>query len=247
MDAGAHEAVDETGARSGRARTAIVTGSARRVGRAVAEALVANGWRVLVHAREGGRAREAAEAMGAAGHVGADLADPTAADVIAAAASVTVGDADAQLDLLVNCAASFERVQQWEDAGIDGWRRAMDVNARAPYLLTCALLSMLRAARGLVVNVSDRAAHEHWPAYPVHSASKAALESLTVSGAKAFARDGVRMVAIAPDTILPPEEWDESRIARERAGGGVGTPDELVRTILVLADDQSRSGEIIVL
>jgi pteridine reductase len=241
---------DDSTARGGRARTAIVTGSARRVGRAVAEALVADGWRVLVHAREGARAREACEEMGAAGWVGADLMRAEAADEVARAAQAAFdGDDGARLDLLVNCAASFERVTRWEDAGVDGWQRAMAVNARAPYLLTCALLPLLRAAGGLVVNVSDRAAHEHWPAYPVHSASKAALESLTLSGAAAVAGDGVRMVAIAPGTILPPDEWDEARIERERtrAGGGVGTPDELVRTVLELADDPTRSGEVIAL
>lgn len=227
------------------ARTAVVTGSARRVGRAIADALVADGWRVLLHAREGARAREACEQVGGAGWVGADLMRAEAADEIAAAAATAFGESG--LDLLVNCAASFERVTQWQDAGIDGWQRAMAVNARAPYLLTAALLPMLRAARGLVVNISDHAAHEHWRAYPIHSASKAALESLTISGAASLAADGVRMAAISPGTILPPDEWDAARIAKEQHARGVGTPDEVIATILELAGDPSRTGEIVVL
>jgi NAD(P)-dependent dehydrogenase (short-subunit alcohol dehydrogenase family) len=226
------------------ARTAIVTGSARRVGRAVAEALVADGWRVMFHAREGARAREACEEAGGAGWVGADLMQVEAADQIAAAAGETFGDSG--LDLLVNCAASFERVERWEDAA-SGWDRAMLVNARAPYLLTVALLPMLRGARGLVVNVSDHAAHEHWPAFPMHSASKAAVESLTLSGAAALKPNGVRMMAVSPGTILPPDEWDAARIAQEAHAHGVGTPDELARTIIDLAADPSRTGEIVVL
>ncbi|MCB0877517.1 MAG: SDR family NAD(P)-dependent oxidoreductase [Thermoleophilia bacterium] len=225
--------------------TALVTGSARRVGRAIAEALVADGWDVMFHAREGARAREACEEVGGAGWVGADLLRAEAADEIAAAAAATFGEHG--LDLLVNSAATFERVDRWDGAGIDGWQRAMAVNARAPYLLTCALLPMLRTARGLVVNVSDHAAQEHWPAYPVHSASKAALESLTLSGAAALAPDGVRMVAISPGTILPPDEWDEDRVARERAARRVGSPDVLVDAIRELAGDPLRSGEIVVL
>lgn len=217
------------------------------MGRAVADALVADGWRVLFHARESARAREACEAAGGAGWVGADLARAEAADEIAAAARKAFGTDGGGLDLLVNCAASFERVERWEDAGLDGWQRAMQVNARAPYLLTCALLPMLRAVRGLVVNVSDHAAHDHWVAYPVHSASKAALESLTMSGATALAGDGVRMVAIAPGTILPPDEWDVARIEREDRVRGVGTPDELIATIRACADDRLRTGEIIIL
>lgn len=223
-------------------RTAVVTGSARRVGRAIAEALVADGWRVLFHAREGARAREACELAGGAGWIGADLEQAEAADEIAAAAHEAF---DGRLDLLVNSASSFERVERWQDAGLDGWRRAMAVNARAPYLLVGACLPMLRAAGGLVVNVSDHAAHDHWPAFPIHSASKAALESLTLSGAVALAPDGVRMVAIAPGTILPPDEWDAARIEQEDRFRGVGTPDALIATIRALADDPVRTGEII--
>jgi pteridine reductase len=209
----------------------------------VAEALVADGWRVLFHARGGLRAREACKQAGGAGWVSADLERAEAADEIAAAARAAFGG-NAGLELLVNCAATFERVDAWQDAGVDGWRRAMAVNARAPYLLTVALLPMLRAAGGLVVNVSDHAAHEHWPAYPIHSASKAALESLTLSGAKALAPDGVRMVAVSPGTILPPDDWDEARIEREAAARGVGTPGDLVAIIRELVDDRTRTGEI---
>ncbi len=219
-----------------------MTGSARRVGRAIADALVAEGWRVLFHAREGARAREACEEAGGAGWVGADLEQAAAAGEIAAAARATLGE---RLDLLVNSASSFERVERWEDAGLDGWRRAMAVNARAPYLLVGACLPMLRAAGGLVVNVSDHAAHDHWPAFPVHSASKAALESLTLSGAVALAPDGVRMVALAPGTILPPDTWDAERIGHEDRVRGVGTPDQLIALIRELADDPTRTGEVI--
>jgi pteridine reductase len=225
-------------------RTAVVTGSARRVGRAVAEALVADGWRVMFHAREGARAREACEQAGGAGWVGADLERAEAADEIAVATRAAFGD-DAGLDLLVNCAATFERVSAWEDAGVDGWRRAMSVNARAPYLLTIALLPMLRTARGLVVNVSDHAAHEHWPTYPIHSASKATLESLTMSGAKALADDGVRMNAVSPGTILMPDEWDDDQRTRHAAAHEIGTPAALVATIFELVADSTRTGDIV--
>jgi pteridine reductase len=227
-------------------RNAIVTGSARRVGRAIAEALIADGWRVLLHAREGARAREACEEAGGAGWVGADLMQAEAADEIAAAALDSFGH-ESGLDLLVNSASSFEHVPRWEEAGVSGWQRSMAVNARAPYLLTVATLPMLRRARGLVVNVSDIAAHEHWPTFPVHSASKAALESLTISGATALGPDGVRMVALAPGTIMAPEHWTAERIQQEAAAGKLGTPAELIRTIRELADDAARTGEIIAL
>lgn len=225
-------------------RTAIVTGSARRVGRAIADALVADGWRVLFHAREGDRAREACEQAGGTGWVGADLMDPDAASVIADAARATFG-VEQGLDLLVNSASSFEHVATWPDVDPDSWARSMVVNAQAPYQLTVALLEPLRAAGGLVVNVSDIAAHEHWPTFPVHSASKAALESLTLSGAVALRDHGIRMVALAPGTILAPEHWSPERTAQEAAAGNLGTPQVVIDAIRQLADDPARTGEVI--
>ena len=109
-----------------RARTALVTGSARRVGRAIAQALIDQGWRVLVHARDGAAARSAAWDLRAVGGVGANLALPHDVDRLATATMETFPDG---LDLLVNSAATFERVDGWVGAGPDGWGRAMDVNA----------------------------------------------------------------------------------------------------------------------
>lgn len=226
------------------APTAIVTGSARRVGRAVAAALVEQGWQVLIHSRDERRASEACAALGAAGSVAADLMSAEAADTIAQAARDVFGIGGG-LDLLVNSASTFERVDAWETAGVGGWQRAMAVNARAPYLLTCALLPMLRRARGLVVNVSDHSATQHWVQFPIHAASKTALESLTISGAAALAPDHVRMVAIAPGTIMAPESWPAQRVRAEQDAGGLGTPDELVDCILALTEDPGRSGEVI--
>ena len=225
--------------------TALVTGSARRVGRVIAEALVASGYDVVVHARDADAAARAAGELGAFTSFGADLADADQVARLASEVAAAVGSRG--LDLLVNAAASFERVERWGDADVAGWARAMDVNARAPYLLTAALLPALRLTRGAVVNVSDIAAHEHWPTYPVHAASKAALESLTRSGARACAKaaDGVRMHAIAPGSILPPDDWSAERTAQEDAAGRLSTPAPLVALIIELAADRSRNGEVI--
>ncbi|MEO6867088.1 MAG: SDR family NAD(P)-dependent oxidoreductase, partial [Gaiellales bacterium] len=96
-------------------RTALVTGSARRVGRMIATALIADGWQVLIHARETERAREACEELGAAGFVGADLASAEGIAELAAAVRTTLCQ-QGGLNLLVNSASSFERVAHWSDA-----------------------------------------------------------------------------------------------------------------------------------
>jgi pteridine reductase len=223
-------------------RTALVTGSARRVGRRIAELLLADGWDVVVHATDGERARAAAAELGATAGVGADLADPDAIAQLAAATAVAFPGG---LDLLVNNAASFEHVARWQDVDLASWARAMDVNARAPYLLIQALLPSLTQARGCVVNVSDRAAHDHWTTFPIHAASKAALESITISGSRALAREGVRVNAVVPATILPPDTWTEARIEQERVAGKLDSPDSLADAIRELAADSNRTGEIV--
>lgn len=225
------------------ARTALVTGSARRVGRAIAQALIADGWEVVLHARDNDAAAMAAGELDAHAGVGADLSDPE--QVLELARAVRGMFCDEGLGLLVNSAATFERVEPWTAAGVDGWARAMDVNARAPYLLTSHLVPLLSKARGSVINISDRAGQDHWSAYPVHAASKAALDSLTVSGARALARDGIRVNAVSPRTILPLDEWDAARIERERASGRLQDIAPFLDEVIRLANDSTRTGEIV--
>lgn len=227
-------------------RTALVTGSARRVGRILAHALVARGWTVCIHATDATRAEAARVELGAAAAVGADLADPGCAGVVAAAVATMLDDTNQGLDLLVNCAATFERTS-WCEATVESWHTAFDVNARAPWLLTCALADRLERAQGAVVNISDLAAHEHWMSHPLHAASKAALESLTQSGARALASRNIRMNAIAPATVLAEDGWTAERIEAERRAGRMVDPQRLVHEVLELANGPARTGEIVIL
>lgn len=228
--------------------TALVTGSARRVGRIIAHALVNAGWRVIIHARSSNQAARACSELGAHTSFGADLGLEGTPGEFSTVAKRVLGEFGG-LDLLVNNAASFERVTDWDAATLDSWARSMNINARAPYFVTSALLPWLERGDngrgGLVVNISDRAAHEHWPHYPTHAASKAALESLTLSGARALAPRGIRMVAIVPGTILPPDDWTSERIEKEREVRGIGDPNKLANTILRLTHERARTGEII--
>lgn len=224
-------------------RTALVTGSARRVGRALAAALVEAGWRVVVHATETDRARAAAVELGAVAGLGADLRDPAEIQRLAAELRHQLGGSE--LALLVNNAATFVRRSALETT-LDDWHDAMDVNTRAPLLLTKALAPDLRAARGLVLNVSDRSAYEHWAHHAVHSASKAALDSLTITLARDLHPD-VRVNAVAPGTILPPDDADPAWVEGLRQRGELGSPQQLVDAVFELLADPTRSGEIVVL
>jgi pteridine reductase len=220
-------------------RTALVTGSARRVGRIIAQHLLGAGWQVIVHARDADAAERAATELGALAGIGADLAAAeAAAQLIERTREITGG----RLDLLVNNASTFVYRTPSEITQED-WAASFDVNARAPHFLTQAAAPLLRDTRGMVVNVSDRAAHEHWTTFPTHAASKAALESLTLSWAKALAPD-VRVNALCPGTILAPDDappnWSEYRTDLTPMPTFLAALDALI-------DDPARSGEIVLL
>ena len=222
---------------------ALVTGSARRVGRAIAASLIDRGWRVVIHATDAARAQLAAAELGAVGGAGGDLREPAAIERLAYSALELTGG---ELDLLVNNAASF--VQETPlGVTLDGWRDAMDVNARAPLLLTQALAPALRAGSGgMILNISDRAAHEHWLQHSAHSASKAALNSLTMTLAREL-HPQVRVNAVAPGTILPPDDASVDFLERKERAGDLGTPSDVTDILFELLANPARTGEIRVL
>lgn len=178
----------------GPGRTAIVTGGARRIGAVIARALAEDGWPVLIHYHRSRREAEALAAEIGADTVEADLADPAAAEVILAAA----GPAPA---LLVNNASDF-RYDAHADFPLEQWAMHMDVNLRAPVLLTRALAAAVpEGGRALVVNLLDAKLASLNPDYFSYTISKAGLAAATELAARAFA-PRLRVNAIAPSVTL---------------------------------------------
>ena len=229
-------------------RVALVTGGAVRVGRALSLGLAAAGYDLLVTYRSSGdEARAVAREVRAGGRrcelVHADLADPDAAPMVAEAAARAFG----RLDLLVNSAASFDAAPLLEvDAA--RWDAVMSLNVRAPHLLVRAAADLLRRARGCVVNITDLSAFQPWLERPHHAVSKAALVHLTKVQARALAPD-VRVNAVAPGAVLPPEELDEEvrrSLAAATPLGRLGTPEDVVQAVLYLARAELVTGEVLV-
>jgi NAD(P)-dependent dehydrogenase (short-subunit alcohol dehydrogenase family) len=178
-------------------RTAIVTGGARRIGAAICRALAADGWHLLIHC---GRAADEAEALAAelgnAAWVSADLADPAAADTIVAAL-----DGLPPARLLVNNAARFVH-DSADDFDADGWNAHLDVNLRAPALLSRAFARRVGESGGLIVNLLDaKLAHPN-PDFFSYTISKMGLAGLTELLARAWAARGIRVCGIAPSVTL---------------------------------------------
>jgi NAD(P)-dependent dehydrogenase (short-subunit alcohol dehydrogenase family) len=150
--------------------TALVTGAGRGLGLALARALLANRWQVVVDAR---RAGHLAAALPGAVIVPGDVTDPAHRDALAASVS--------RLDLLVNNASDLgpSPLPRLADAPLAAVRRVYETNVLAPLALTQVFLPLLRASRGTVLNVSSDAAVEAYEGWGAYGSSKAALDQLT--------------------------------------------------------------------
>jgi NAD(P)-dependent dehydrogenase (short-subunit alcohol dehydrogenase family) len=231
-------------------RTALVTGGARRVGRAIALELGARGADVVVaYHRSAEQAAEVVHQLEGLGRracaIAQDLALPAGPGHLVGAAIDALGG----LDILVCSAGPFARVPftggddaAWETA----WADALALTVMAPARLARAAAGTLasgaarRGSPGVIVNILDIAAWQAWPGYAHHGAAKAALAHLTRTLAVALA-PAIRCVGVAPGIVDWPEAMTEATRARLLArvpAGRAGHPADVARAVadLVLAD-----------
>jgi len=178
--------------------TAIITGGGKRVGAAMVEALLDDGWTVIAHVHHDGDA----VAEGAVKSV-ADLAEPDCAGQIFAAA-----DGLPPVRLLVNNAARFA-FDGFGGASAAEFDAHLAVNARAPMLLIDELARRHSGGEALVVNMLDAKLAAPNADFLSYTLSKFALAGLTELAARALARKGIRVNGIAPALMLPSGEQDE--------------------------------------
>ncbi|MGH7594128.1 MAG: SDR family oxidoreductase [Gemmatimonadales bacterium] len=217
-------------------RVALVTGGARRMGRAFALGLAEQGMRVGIHYGASGAAAAAlVKDLAARGHeavaFAADLRDAAAASALPDRVVERFG----QLDALVNSAAVMERVSVAE-ASVQHWDDVINLNLRAPFFLAQHAASHLARAHGTIVNIADLGGLEPWPKYAVHSISKAGVIMLTKVLALALAPD-VTVNAIAPGTVLVPEDLDPEKrafLTETTPLKRLGTPADAVNALLYL-------------
>jgi len=218
------------------------------VGRALSIGLARAGFDVAVHYNSSGREAESvAEEVRGLGRecltVQGDLASASAIGSVMESVSARFD----RLDFLVNNASTFHEQPLFE-ASAEQWDRVMAVNLRAPFLMTQAAAPRLRDCAGSVVNIVDVSAFQPWIRYPHHSVAKAGLLHLTRIMAKELA-PRVRVNAVAPGTVLPPEGSDDQELERERDRtlvGHLGAPRDVVETVLFLEQSRFITGEVIV-
>lgn len=216
-------------------RTALVTGGAVRVGRAIALALAERGARVgITYRNSEGPALATVHDLRARGveavAVRCDQRDP---EQIRAA----VRQVEAQLgpiDVLVNSASVFERTS-FAEATLEDWDQHLEVNLRGPWLFAQAVGPGMQArGEGAIVNMVDIAAERPFVGYLPYSVSKAGLVALTKGLARVLAPQ-VRVNGIAPGAILWPDDYAEEQQAaylEKTPLHRVGTPEDAAAAVL---------------
>ncbi|MEW5727289.1 MAG: SDR family oxidoreductase [Pseudomonadota bacterium] len=231
-------------------RAALVTGAARRIGRAVAIDLARAGFRVAVHysgsETEARQVRDLIRAEGGAAEtVRADLSREDGMAGLVAAAEAAVGP----LGLLVNNASTFERDEALT-ATRRGWDLHMEVNLRAPFVLTQDFARRLpAAAEGVVVNLLDQRVWNLTPHFTTYTLSKAGLWTLTQTLALALA-PRIRVAAVGPGPALPSIRQSGEQFAAQVAETPLerGTsPDEIAAAIRFILATRSFTGQMLAL
>lgn len=230
--------------------TALVTGGARRIGRAIVQDLAANGFAVAIHAHQ---SLDEAEALasairldgGKACTVQADLCDSESTAGLIDRACESLGS----IDLLVNNASTF-RNDEAASFDADTFDAHFAVHVRAPSILAAAFAQALPAGReGLIVNIIDQRVWALNPRFYSYTLSKAALWTATQTWAQAFA-PRIRVNAIGPGPTLksPRQEEADFRAQVEAVPLKRGPAlDEFARTIRFLYDTPSITGQMIAL
>jgi NAD(P)-dependent dehydrogenase (short-subunit alcohol dehydrogenase family) len=229
-------------------KVALVTGSAKRLGRAVALRLAAEGADLVIH--HGNSHAEAQETVAEIEKMGrravAFSADLRKVDEIRRL-FVEVAKEFGRLDILVNSAANFlpaSIVSTTEEI----WDATFDTNLKAGFFCAQAGAPFLRRTKGTIVNFADVGGLQGWPGYIPHSISKAGVVMLTKVLAKALAPE-VRVNAIAPGTItMPgdPAEWEADfvKLAPLRR---TGTPSDIADAVSYLVHAEFMTGHVLVL
>jgi pteridine reductase len=212
----------------------LVTGGARRVGRALAEGLARAGADVAVHF--GTSAAEAEQVVDEIRRLGrrsisvqADLADPKAASGLVDRAEGELGP----IDWLVHSAAIFEPLDLAATT-VDAWDRHMAINLRAPFLLSQSFARRRAGRPGAIVSLLDWRALRPGPDHLPYTIAKAGLAALTRSLAIALA-PAIRVNGLALGAVLPPSDGGLSRLD-DVPSGRRATLEEVGQALVFLLD-----------
>jgi NAD(P)-dependent dehydrogenase (short-subunit alcohol dehydrogenase family) len=227
---------------------ALVTGGARRIGRALVHACAEAGFDVAIHCRQvDDDAHAAAALVRAKGRkatlLPCDLRQEAAVVALVGAAETELGP----VTLLVNCASVFEN-DAFETLNTASWDIHMDTNLRAPLMLAQVFARRLPADRtGQIVNILDQRVWRPTPDFFSYTLSKAALWQATLMLAQALA-PRIRVNGIGPGPVLASIHQTAAEFAAEAAGTPLqhpASPEEVAQALRYLIDAPSVTGQMI--
>jgi len=233
-------------------RAVLVTGAAKRIGRAIALALAGEGYAVAVHY---GRSREAADALvaeieamgGRACAVQGDLADAQAVARLVPEAASRLG---LPLTMLVNNASEFEP-DALTALDPEQWERHFAINLRAPaFLVRDFARQCPDGADGLVVNMLDQRVWKPTPHFFSYQLTKSALWTATQTMAQALAPRGIRVNAIGPGPTVSNTRQGDADFRKQTDATPLkrgATPEEIARAVLFLAATPAMTGQMLAL
>ncbi len=231
-------------------RAALVTGAAKRIGRAIALDLAAHGWDVAVHYHSSeADALDAVRAVEALGRrataLKADLGREAETGTLVGRAVAALGP----LTLLVNNASTFES-DGWNTVDRASWDLHVETNLRAPFVLTQAFARQLPDGdEGNVINLLDQRVWNPTPAFMSYTVSKLGLWGLTQTLALALA-PRIRVNGIGPGPAMPNIRQTQAHFDEQCASMPLKrgtTPEEICRTLRFILDAPAMTGQMIAL
>ena len=226
-------------------KIALVTGGAKRVGKAIVQALAARGCHLVVHYhRSHTRAQETVRDLRGAGHralaVQADITKEDQVEAMIEAATAHFG----RIDILVNNAALFYRTPL-DTLTIEDWERVMDVNLTGTFLCAHKIgLRMRERGWGHIINIADVAGERPWADYIPYSVSKACVLTFTQGLAMELAPQ-VMVNAVIPGPVLFQEDTPDSVRQREIDKTLVkraGSPQDVAQVVVFVAESNYSTG-----
>ncbi|SAK66955.1 SDR family NAD(P)-dependent oxidoreductase [Caballeronia ptereochthonis] len=225
-------------------RVAIVTGGASGIGWATVQRFARQGYRVAIADLHRDTARHRVEELGGTDHlaIGADVSSE--ADVIAMIHEVA--DTYGRIDVLVNNAGIGEQAKPTIEQSVDAFDRLLDIHVRGTFLACREAAKVMLAQRaGAIVNLCSIAGLSGIPTRNAYGAAKAGIAAMTRSMAGEWARDGIRVNAVAPgyvatelvEKLVGNGQIDIAAIERRTPMGRLARPDEIAEAILFLASD----------
>ena len=230
----------------------FVTGSARRVGQAIALAFASEGANLIIHHASESSADDAQSAAAEVRNMGGEAlvvsGNQAKSDDVKAMFDA-VKSHYGKLDVMVNSAAIFKRTDLLDISEAE-WDLVMGINLKGPFLLTqhASQLMIDSDIKGVIINISDNSGLNGWASRPHHSISKAGVIMLTQVSALSLAKHNIRVNCVIPGPVLVPADADDTvldDIAEALPIGHIGKPDNIASACMFFAQNDFATGSIL--